>query len=211
MPLLIAVSGFKDSGKTSLARALLTELSGRGLSLAFMKHTDRDVLSPAGTDTGGIESQGIPCAYWGNDGLRMELPAAAPNSDTIAALFPEKDIVIVEGAKSISMPRIWVGSAESAPPEVKGVFACFDRAAEKGDGRFLYVPGEENELADRIAAFHERFANVRCVRVAVRGKRLPLKPFVAEMIRGSIAGLLLPLKGIDSLKEGADIHLARSE
>ncbi|HRV99262.1 MAG TPA: molybdopterin-guanine dinucleotide biosynthesis protein MobB, partial [Aminobacteriaceae bacterium] len=189
MPLLIAVSGFKDSGKTSLARALLTELSGRGLSLAFMKHTDRDVLSPAGTDTGGIESQGIPCAYWGNDGLRMELPAAAPNSDTIAALFPEKDIVIVEGAKSISMPRIWVGSAESAPPEVKGVFACFDRAAEKGDGRFLYVPGEENELADRIAAFHERFANVRCVRVAVRGKRLPLKPFVAEMIRGSIAGL----------------------
>lgn len=211
MPLLIAVSGFKDSGKTSLARALLEELSGRGLSLAFMKHTDRDVLSPAGTDTGGIESQGIPCAYWGNDGLRMELPAAAPNSDTIAALFPEKDIVIVEGAKSISMPRIWVGSAESAPPEVKGVFACFDRAAEKGDGRFLYVPGEENELADRIAAFHERFANVRCVRVAVRGKRLPLKPFVAEMIRGSIAGLLLPLKGIDSLKEGADIHLARSE
>lgn len=211
MPLLIAVSGFKDSGKTSLARALLTELSGRGLSLAFMKHTDRDVLSPAGTDTGGIESQGIPCAYWGNDGLRMELPAAAPNSDTIAALFPEKDIVIVEGAKSISMPRIWVGSAESAPPEVKGVFACFDRAAEKGDGRFLYVPGEENELADRIAAFHERFANVRCVRVAVRGKRLPLKPFVAEMIRGSIAGLLLPLKGIDSLKEGADIHLACSE
>ena len=211
MPLLIAVSGFKDSGKTSLARALLEELSGRGLSLAFMKHTDRNVLSPAGTDTGGIESRGIPCAYWGNDGLRMELPATAPNRDTIAALFPEKDIVVVEGAKSIPMPRIWAGAAESVPSEVKGVFACFDRKAGKGDGKYLYVPGEERALAERIAAFHERFANVWRVRVAVRGKRLPLKPFVAEMIRGSIAGLLLPLKGMDSLKEGADIHLAGSE
>ena len=211
MPLLIAVSGFKDSGKTSLARALLEELSGRGLSLAFMKHTDRNVLSPAGTDTGGIESRGIPCAYWGNDGLRMELPATAPNRDTIAALFPEKDIVVVEGAKSIPMPRIWAGAAESVPSEVKGVFACFDRKAGKGDGKYLYVPGEERALAERIAAFYERFANVRRVRVAVRGKRLPLKPFVAEMIRGSIAGLLLPLKGMDSLKKGADIHLAGSE
>ena len=211
MPLLIAVSGFKDSGKTSLARALLEELSGRGLSLAFMKHTDRNVLSPAGTDTGGIESRGIPCAYWGNDGLRMELPAAAPDRDAIAALFPEKDIVVVEGAKSIPMPRIWAGAAESVPSEVKGVFACFDRKAGKGDGKYLYVPGEERALAERIAAFHERFANVRRVRVAVRGKRLPLKPFVAEMIRGSIAGLLLPLKGMDSLKKGADIHLAGSE
>lgn len=211
MPLLIAVSGFKDSGKTSLARALLEELSGQGLSVAFMKHTDRNVLSPAGTDTGGIESRGIPCAYWGNDGLRMELPVAAPSRDMIAALFPEKDIVVVEGAKSIPMPRIWAGAAESVPSEVKGVFACFDRKAGKGDGKYLYVPGEERALAERIAAFHERFANVWRVRVAVRGKRLPLKPFVAEMIRGSIAGLLLPLKGMDSLKEGADIHLAGSD
>ena len=46
MPLLIAVSGFKDSGKTSLARTLLARLADRGLRLAFIKHTDRDVLSP---------------------------------------------------------------------------------------------------------------------------------------------------------------------
>lgn len=207
MPLLIAVSGFKDSGKTSLARTLLARLADRGLRLAFIKHTDRDVLSPVETDTGAVETAGIPCAYWGRDGLRMEAPAAAPDRGAFAALFPDKDVVVVEGAKNVPMPRIWVGAPESLPEEVKGVFACFDRVARSGDGRFLYAPGEEALLAERVAVLHDRFAKTNAVRVSVRGKRLPLKPFVAEMIRGSIAGLLLPLKGIDSLRKGADIHL----
>ncbi len=211
MPLLIAVSGFKDSGKTSLARTLLARLSDRGLRLGFIKHTDRDVLSPAETDTGAVETAGIPCAYWGRDGLRMEAPAAAPDRAVFTALFPEKDIVVVEGAKNVPMPRIWVGAPESRPGGVKGVFACFDRTARKGDGRFLYAPGDEGLLAERLYVFHCRFSKTNCVKVSVRGKRLPLKPFVAEMIRGSIAGLLLPLKGIESLREGADIHLEREQ
>jgi molybdopterin-guanine dinucleotide biosynthesis protein B len=207
MPLLIAVSGFKDSGKTTLARALLEELTGRGFSAGYVKHTDRSVLSEPGTDTASVELSGVPCAYWGSDGLRMEVPAAAPDRDAICSLFPGKDVVIVEGSKTLPLPRIWVGSHDSLPGGVKGVFACFDRAAGSGDGRFLFAPGEEKLLAERIAGMRSRFAGSSSVTVFVRGRRIPLKPFVAGMIRGSIAGLLLPLKGVESLRKGVDIHI----
>ncbi|MDR3076810.1 MAG: molybdopterin-guanine dinucleotide biosynthesis protein MobB, partial [Synergistaceae bacterium] len=36
---MIAVSGYKDSGKTTLCRAILSALSSRGLSVGYMKRT----------------------------------------------------------------------------------------------------------------------------------------------------------------------------
>lgn len=209
MPLLIAVSGFKDRGKTTLALALLREILSAGFSAGFVKHTEKDVLTPGETDTGRASALGIPSIYWGRDGALLETGAGEISGEKIRELFSRKDIVIVEGAKKIPLPRIWVGSPEELPPEVKGVFAFFDRTGPGGDGSRVFVPGEEKELAARIIEMYEKAEGDQPATLYVKGKRIPLKAFVSGMIAGALAGLILPLKGVDSLKGGAEIYLKR--
>ncbi|MBL3539083.1 molybdopterin-guanine dinucleotide biosynthesis protein MobB [Aminivibrio sp.] len=207
MPLLIAVSGFKDGGKTTLALALLQEILSAGLSAGFVKHTGEDVLSPKGTDTGRASALGISAVYWGRDGALLETGTGEISREKILEFFPGKDVVIVEGAKNIPLPRIWVGSPEDLPPDVKGVFAFFDRTGAGGDGNRIFVPGREKELAGQIIEMYEKAEGDQPASLFVKGKRIPLKPFVSGMIAGCLAGLVLPLKGVNSLKGGAEIYL----
>lgn len=209
MPLLIAVSGFKDSGKTTLAGALLAEIMASGLSAAFIKHTDKDVLSGDRTDTSRISDLGIPSLYWGRDGFVAESPAGKLSRAGIAGLFPEKDVVIVEGAKDIPMPRIWVGTPGSLPSGIRGVFAFYDRSGNSGDGEKFFSTGQEAALAARIVRLHERIADNQPATLVVEGEKVPLKGFVSGMIAGCLGGLILPLKRVASLKKGAAIYLKR--
>ncbi|HCP07152.1 MAG TPA: molybdopterin-guanine dinucleotide biosynthesis protein MobB, partial [Synergistaceae bacterium] len=54
MPFIVAVSGFKNSGKTTLCRKLLPLLKDAGLDAAYVKRTHEEVLSPEGTDSGQL-------------------------------------------------------------------------------------------------------------------------------------------------------------
>ena len=209
MPLLIAVSGFKDGGKTTLALALLREILSAGLSAGFVKHTEKNVLSPEETDTGRASALGVSSLYWGGDGAVLEAGAGEISREKILEFFPGKDVVIVEGAKYIPLPRIWAGSPEELPPDVKGVFAFFDRTGAGGDGSRIFVPGTEKQLAARIIEMYEKAEGDQPASLYVQGKQIPLKAFVSGKIAGCLAGLVLPLKGVNSLKGGAEIYLKR--
>ncbi|MGI6252912.1 MAG: molybdopterin-guanine dinucleotide biosynthesis protein MobB [Aminivibrio sp.] len=210
MPILIAVSGFKDRGKTTLAHALIAEIIAGGLSAAFIKHTNRPVLPVGATDTSRISALGVPSLYWGRDGYAIEAPVGEFSRKFVAGLFPGKDVVIVEGAKHIPMPRIWVGPPDSLPPEVRGVFAFYDRSAHSGDGGGrIFSPGQEKALAEKIMGLYDRVAEDQPSSLYVRGEKIPLKGFVSGMIAGCLAGLILPLKRVDSLRGGAEIFLRR--
>ena len=209
MPILIAVSGFKDTGKTTLARALLAELIAAGLSAVFIKHTDRNVLTPERTDTSRVSSLGIPSLYWGRDGFVEEAPLGELSRAGISRLFPGKDVVIVEGAKNVPMPRVWVGAPHSLPPGVRGTFAFFDRSGAPGDRDRVFSPGQEDALAAKILRIHERVADNQPASLYVEGEKIPLKGFVSGMIAGCLGGLILPLKKVDSLRRGAEVYLKR--
>ncbi|NLK18862.1 MAG: molybdopterin-guanine dinucleotide biosynthesis protein B, partial [Synergistaceae bacterium] len=175
----------------------------------FIKHTDKDVLSADRTDTSRISDLEIPSLYWGRDGFVAEAPAGELSRAGVTGLFPEKDVVIIEGAKDIPLPRIWVGTPGSLPPGIRGVFAFYDRSGATGDGERVFSPGQEAELAARIVRFHERIADNQPATLVVEGEKVPLKGFVSGMIAGCIGGLILPLKRVDSLKKGAAIYLKR--
>ena len=209
MPLVIALSGFKNGGKTTLALGLLREILSAGLSAAFVKHTEKDVLPPEETDTGKTSAMGLPSLYWGGDGALLEARAGEISREKILEFFPGKDIVIVEGAKGLPLPRIWVGDPCGVPPDVKGVFAFFDRTASGSDGKKVFFPGREKDLAAMIIGMYERTGGNSPATLYVQGKKIPLKTFVSGMIAGCLAGLVLPLKGVNSLKGGAEIYLKR--
>ena len=212
MPFLLALSGFKNSGKTSLARALLALFAQKGLSVGYVKHTDKEVLSDPSTDSGSVTAEKIPVVFWGTDGLRKEVPVpGGMNAGNIQSFFPGADLVLIEGAKSVPLPRIWVGTDRSIPDDVAGIFAVFDRSLTVGKGNFLFASGEESRLAGVVEALLAKQGGPPPAELYVRGDRIPLKPFIAEMLAGTLAGIIGPLKGADSLRDGADIFLKRKK
>ncbi len=69
---IVAVSGNKDSGKTTLCRKLLNELEVLGIRTGYIKNIE-EVISENYTDTGSVSEMGIGTVLWGRDGLRCEL------------------------------------------------------------------------------------------------------------------------------------------
>ena len=115
---IVAVSGSKDSGKTTLCRKLIKELSEMGIMTGYIKRTAEDVLSEKNTDTGSVSDMGIGSVLWGRDGLRYELTASEDTTPYYIAsrYFPEAEIIILEGGKNLHLPKIWVRSEGEVRP-----------------------------------------------------------------------------------------------
>jgi len=94
---LVGIVGYKDSGKTTLARALAKELTARGHRVAAVKHTSHQI-DLAGKDTAllleaagqvAIVSAGATGVFW----------RKAMSLDDILA-YLDADVVLVEGLKA---------------------------------------------------------------------------------------------------------------
>lgn len=205
MALVIAVSGFKNSGKTTLAMELLRRITEAGFSAAFVKHTHEDVLSGGGTDTSRAVALGVPSLFWGEDGAVLEMTAGSVSREEIDRIFPDKDIVIVEGAKDVPLVRVWTGTPQDVPSGVKGIFAFYNYKGGGGDG--VFGPGQEGELAEKILEMYSRIERTMPVALYSGGEKVFLKPFLSGMLAGCLAGLLIPLKGVNLARRGVAIFL----
>ena len=192
---IVAVSGNKDSGKTTLCRKLIKELSEMGIMTGYIKRTAEDVLSEKNTDTGSVSDMGIGSVLWGRDGLRYELTASEDTTPYYIAsrYFPEAEIIILEGGKNLHLPKIWVRSEGEDRPSYLGILMIYDRGGNK-DSSLVYCGGEEKEMALRLASM-VRGKAYRSSKVYFGDSPLPMKDFIADFIRGSILGMLASLKG----------------
>ena len=118
-PPIVAVCGAKNAGKTSLLENLLPALVRRGLCVVVIKH-DGHRFDPdrEGTDTFRLLSAGAAGAAV-YDGERFQaVKYAAVTERELAALFPEADLILLEGGKGSEWPKIEVlrgGSPVSDP------------------------------------------------------------------------------------------------
>ena len=106
-PVVVAVSGIKNSGKTTLIVNMLPHLSRAGLRVAVIKHDGHCFLpEPPNTDTGRYLSAGA----WGAaiyDGEKYKLVRRQAVTDaTLAEQFPEADLILLEGLKHSSWPKL---------------------------------------------------------------------------------------------------------
>lgn len=206
---IVAVSGYKDSGKSTLCRALLARLQGAGLRVGYIKRTLEFVASPAGTDSGDVAAMGMDALLWGETSLCLERVSAgigAMDPNRLAGIFfPEADVVILEGGKDLALPKIWVGRPNdgdiSAYP---GVFAVYDRDAE-GDGADLYGAEDIPRLAARVEEIVRR--SLLEASVYIDDERLPVKDFISDFIAGAVRGMLGSLKGVPDRGKTGSIRL----
>lgn len=122
-PPIVAVVGLKDSGKTSVAVGLVAELRRRGRRVMVVKHGHRFRLDHEGTDSwrfrqeAGAERVVLAgpddLALLGDWGPGGELPLY----EIAARYLPDAELVVAEGFKTVSVPRIEVHrpAAHAAP------------------------------------------------------------------------------------------------
>lgn len=204
---IVAVSGNKNSGKTTLCKKLLDELEVLGIRVGYIKRTSDEVISEKSTDTGSVSEMGIGAVLWGRDGLRNELAASEETTPSfIASLyFPDSELVILEGGKNLALPKIWIRTEGEEQSQYPGIFMIYDRGGNKDSG-LVYGAGEEKEMAARLASL-VRGKAYRSAKIYFGDRPLPMKDFIADFVRGSIMGMLASLKGGGSTDKTIRIYL----
>lgn len=106
---VIAVSGLKDAGKTTLIEALIPALAARGLSVATVKHDGhRFQADRPGTDSFRHFAAGaVGTAVYDGEKFQLVQTARVDERDLIAR-FPQADLILIEGLKHSSWPKIAV-------------------------------------------------------------------------------------------------------
>jgi molybdopterin-guanine dinucleotide biosynthesis protein MobB len=125
-PALVAFVGGHDSGKTTLVEDLVGRLRSRGLAVGAIKHTSRDFEDDApGKDSQRLGASGAE--VWalvtpGRATVRRRI-GGDDLPEVVRRQFADCDLVLIEGFKSLPIPKIEVTRAGAARPPVPGALA----------------------------------------------------------------------------------------
>ena len=106
-PVVAAVSGVKNSGKTTFLENLTAELKKRGYLVAVIKHDGHEFEPDVeGTDTWKLRKSGAYGTAIFSKGRWMVIKEE-PQMDEkrLAQLFPEADFILLEGFKYSKYPK----------------------------------------------------------------------------------------------------------
>ncbi len=154
MPKIISFIGWHNSGKTTIAGKVVSELVRRGRRVAVVKSTKEKALScdKEGSDSSTFFQAGAAVLLAGEDFLSLQL--AEPKSPLVelaARFFSDMDFVIGEGFKQengIAKIEVFTGEAPQLANEVEGVIAVVGEGSG-GDWR-KFSSEEYCEIADFI-------------------------------------------------------------
>ena len=104
---IIAVSGVKNSGKTTLLAKLIPALKARGVSCAVIKHDGHGFAADReGTDTCRLLASGAMGAAIFDGEKFQAVKYAAVTEEDLFSLYPEADLILLEGFKWTAYPKI---------------------------------------------------------------------------------------------------------
>lgn len=123
-PVIFAISGYKNSGKTTLMVKLVKRLTEYGYRVATIKHDGHDFEPDVpGTDSYRHRKAGaFGCAVfssnrWMVTAEQPEEAAQKVDENTLIGLFPDADVILLEGFKHSSWPRYFCRYPEDIPDE----------------------------------------------------------------------------------------------
>ena len=122
---VIGVTGFKNSGKTTLVERLVAELTGRGLRISTVKHAHHTFdIDHKGRDSfrhrkaGAREVAVVSRNQWAV--IRDMHDESEPSLEDIMSRLQPCDLVIVEGYKRDEHPKIEARNLDLDHPELAG-------------------------------------------------------------------------------------------
>lgn len=215
--------GFKDSGKTTAALGLIAALTALGIKPGAVKCSHHNAPDGIETDSAKLFAATEAAGFLSETTAATFVNARRSLLD-FATLF-DRDFLVVEGGKSFGVcPRLLllrdpVEAAELGPDLALGTvgrvaapglphFETYAEAADAVRDRAFLLPGLDcgacgrpncRTLAAEIiqggAAPADCAAMSGQVEVSVAGNRIPLNPFAAGIVAGTLRGMLSSLKG----------------
>lgn len=105
---VFAISGVKNSGKTTLITRLLPLLAGQGLKVATIKHDGHDFNADVpGTDTyRHFQAGAYGTAIFSDSKYMVVKQQPHLTEERLMELFPEADLILLEGFKTCPYQKI---------------------------------------------------------------------------------------------------------
>lgn len=158
---ILAVSGVKNSGKTTLITKLLPELKKCGLQVAVIKHDGHDFEADVpGTDSWKYAQAGADgtCVFSAKKYMVVKY-ASAPSVEELIGAFPEEDMILLEGFKYSEYPKIEVvrkgNSSESVcdPKYLLGIVTDLTKEELDVNGEMPDIPLFGLEETERLVDY----------------------------------------------------------
>lgn len=221
--MIIGVYGYQDSGKTLLVEKLVQELSKKGYMVSSVKHSPHKKSADcAGKDTWRHWMAGSDPVVFSSETETTVFKHSKMDADNIVEMLIREhspDVVIVEGFKDGSFPKVSVG--DIAPrkgtvlrnPKMGELVAHIERevAVER---KLKELPGMDchkcgldcARLARAIVEGKRKLKD--CIElptvgvvITVGGKRIAAGKFVSSIVDDTVRGMLGSLKGYEPGKE----------
>lgn len=213
---IVSLVGKSGSGKTTLLEKVIAELTRRGYTVGVIKH----------------DAHGFEIDHEGKDSWRHKRAGAAtvalsspekfavikdvcpewPPERIIASYLGDVDVVVTEGFKKSAFPKIEVmRKANSMRPvcardkklmafaadfKVSSKFPVFKLDDYKGVATLI-----EKEIIEK-----HRPSGVSLI---VNGRKIDLKPFIENLIKDGVTGMIRSLKGCSEAGE-IELRISRS-
>lgn len=238
MARVVAVSGFKKSGKTTLVGKIVRELKTRGYSVGTIKHIhDEDfTLDQPGTDTWIHAQAGSDKVVALSPSELAILEKRVVDSADFLFEMDEFDFVVLEGFKDIDkvarivlirdeeeIPKLkdeftlaLVGRGSNCDFDIEEVSGIVDLIEEKAPifpgGMDCGYCGFEDCRSFLLAAIDGEAPLEGCValqgsvRLSIDGKRIPLKPFIQDLVGNTVSGIVSALKNTDGRRIEIDVE-----
>ncbi len=122
---VFAVSGYSGTGKTTLVEAIVKSLVESGFSVATIKSSKHDLGPENGTDTWRHKQAGATVTLFYKSERESTNLRDIIRDDDLAKLV-EHDFLIIEGMKSVDIPRLWcIGQTDlnldDVPPNTQAI------------------------------------------------------------------------------------------
>lgn len=144
---IIAVCGVKNSGKTTLLVRLVKYLSERRVKTAVIKHDGHDFTCDIeGTDSYRMKEAGAyGTAVFSEHRVFIHKTGTGEKAEELFQMFPEADVIFIEGMKESDFPKIEVIRKEIS-----------EKPASNPKGRFLIVTDRDpQEFEETVMGFDQ--------------------------------------------------------
>jgi molybdopterin-guanine dinucleotide biosynthesis protein B len=151
---VFAVSGFSGTGKTTLVEAIITSLVKSGYSVATIKSSKHQAGPDQGTDTWRHMQAGASMSIFLSSNTEATKFTDRIGPDEMARLS-KYDYLIVEGMKSVNIPRFWcIGDTEMKPDDVpmntQAIVSWSNRKNDADQGVCIINIDEIKELVEIV-------------------------------------------------------------
>lgn len=144
---VIAVCGVKNSGKTTFLEKIVGRMTEKGYKTAVIKHDGHDFTCDIpGTDSDRmIKAGAYASAVFSANRVFVHKTGTREREDKIIRMFPEADVIFIEGLKESDYPKIEIIR--------RGIS---EYPVSNPDGRFLIVTDHEtSRYREETADFEE--------------------------------------------------------